>query len=110
MKRLKKKNQNRRPHARNGQRKKLKCLCLYGKKTLQNYNLINTPDVRREISTKVSEVGNGKSVKQCKLKLRNIKASCHDTKLNNDIKRREMNQTSLPFMRTLKAFLAVGKQ
>ena len=74
---------------------------------LQSYK---APDVWREISTKVSEVGNGKSVKQCKLKLRNIKASCHDTKLNNDIKRREMNQTSLPFMRTLKAFLAVGKQ
>ena len=34
--------------------------------------------------TKISEVGNGKSVKQCKLKLRNMKASYHDAKLNND--------------------------
>ena len=41
------------------------------------------PDIWREISTKVPEVGNGKSVKQCKLKLRNMKASYHDPKLNN---------------------------
>ena len=34
------KNQNRRPGARNGQQKKLKCLYLYGKRTLQNHNLI----------------------------------------------------------------------
>ena len=30
----KKKNQNRKPRTRNGQRKKPKCLCLYGKGTL----------------------------------------------------------------------------
>ena len=48
---------------------------------LQSYT---TPDVWGEISTKVSEVGNGKSVKQCKLKLGNMKASFHDAKLNND--------------------------
>ena len=48
---------------------------------LQSYK---APDVWQEISTKISEVGNGKSVIQCKLKLRNIKASYHDTKLNND--------------------------
>ena len=48
---------------------------------LQSYK---APDVWREISTKVSEVGNGKSVKQCELKLRNMKASYHDAKLNND--------------------------
>ena len=39
---------------------------------------------RERSSTKVSEIGNGKSVKQCKLKLRNMKASYHDAKLNND--------------------------
>ena len=49
------------------------------------------PDVWREISTKVSEVGNGKSVKQCKLKLRNMKTSYHDAKLNNDKTGNEAN-------------------
>ena len=48
---------------------------------LQSYK---APDVWREISTKVSEVGNGKSVKQCKLKLRNVKVLFHNAKLNND--------------------------
>ena len=48
---------------------------------LQSYK---APDVWREISTKVSEIGNRKSVKQCKLKLRNMKASYHDAKLSND--------------------------
>ena len=48
---------------------------------LQSYKAL---DVWREISAKVSEIGNGKSVKQCKLKLRNMKASYHDAKLNND--------------------------
>ena len=46
-----------------------------------------TPDVWGEvsmISTIVSEVGNGKSVKQYKLKLRNMKASYNDAKPNND--------------------------
>ena len=41
------------------------------------------PDVWREISTKIYEVGNGKSVKQCKQKLRNMKALFYDAKLNN---------------------------
>ena len=41
-------------------------------------------DVWREISTKISEVGNRKSVRQCRLKLRIMKASYHDAKLNND--------------------------
>ena len=45
--------------------------------------LYKTPDVWREISTKIYEVGNGKSVKQCKQKLRNMKALFYDAKLNN---------------------------
>ena len=48
---------------------------------LQSYK---APDIWREISTKVSKVGNGKSVKQWKLMSRNMKASYHDAKLNND--------------------------
>ena len=55
---------------------------------LQSYK---APDVWREISTKVSEVGNGKSVKQWKLKMRNMKASYHDAKLNNDKTGNELN-------------------
>ena len=58
---------------------------------LQSYK---APDVWREISTKVSEVGNGKSVKQCKLKMRNMKASYHDAKLNND---KTGNEPNFPY-------------
>ena len=47
-------------------------------------------------------------MKQCKLKFRNINASYHDAKLNNDETRNEPN--SLPFMKTSKAFLVLGMQ
>ena len=78
------------------------------KKNFAELQFYKAPGVWREISTKVSEVGYGKSVKQCKLKLRHMKASYHDAKLNNDKTGNEPN--SLPFMRTLKAFLVVETQ
>ena len=50
---------------------------------LQSYK---APDEWRERyqQRQVFEVGNRKSVKQCKLELKNMKASYHDAKVNND--------------------------
>ena len=83
MKRLKNKNQNRRPREK-WSTKETQVFGSVWKENFVELQSYKAPDVWREISTKVSEVGNGKSVKQCKLKLRNMKASYHDAKLNND--------------------------
>ena len=72
---------------------------------LQSYK---APDVCREISTKVSKVGNGNSVKQCKLKLRNMNASFHEAKLNNYKTGNEPNFP--PFYEDFESILVVGTQ
>ena len=72
---------------------------------LQSYR---APDVCREISTKVYKVGNGKSVELCKLKLRNMKASFRDAKLNNDNTGNEPNFP--PFYEDFESILVVGTQ
>ena len=57
---------------------------------LQSYK---APDDWRERyqQRQVFEVGNRKSVKQCKLELKNMKASYHDAKVNNDKTKNERN-------------------